>query len=130
MERKVATLYLLTLVVALHEWKGSTIFDRLKGQFHLYRYRPGYGKNLDSRNKWGVIPCAWIWQWILILKRLFFYFFIFFLPSTSLWGFYSSNMHPSITMYTLTHTLFCIILFFFFYRSLFAKFTCNTYMYV
>ena len=42
----------------------------------------------------------------------------FFFPSTSLWGFYSSNMHPSITMYTLTHTLFCIILFFFFFLQI------------
>ena len=32
--------------------------------------------------------------------------FFFLLPSTSLWGFYSSSMHPSITMYTLTHSHF------------------------
>ena len=36
------------------------------------------------------------------------------LPSTSLWGFYPSSMHPALTVYTCAHslTLLCIVLFF------------------
>ena len=59
-----------------------------------------------SRTK--IVVTVAVWTGIIQVSRVF-----FFLPSTSLWGIYSCNMHPSITVYTFTHsfTLLCKLLF-------------------